>query len=36
MTRAELETWLADRFGDVFPSRREAAAVVREAIERWG
>jgi hypothetical protein len=33
---ADLETWLSARFGDLLPSRREAAAFVRDAIERWG
>ena len=33
---AELEAWLAAHFSDLLPSRREAAAFLRTAIDRWG
>jgi len=33
---ADLEAWLVEHFGELLPSRREAAAFLRTAIERWG
>lgn len=33
---AELETWLIDRSGSVLPSAREAAAFLKQTIERYG
>jgi protein arginine N-methyltransferase 1 len=35
-TAAQLEAWLRERFGDVLPSTREAAAVLKSMIERCG
>jgi len=33
---ADLEEWLTARFGEILPTRREAAAFVQAAIDRWG